>query len=103
MVNTWSICRNADDYPDPNVFRPERFLRTSASTGRLELDPTVRDPRTAGVFGFGRRGCSGRHFAEQAVFITITTVLAAVRIEQPIGKDGRPVVPKFEMKAGTVS
>lgn len=103
LVNTWSILHNPDDYPAPDAFLPERFLRTSASTGEPELDPGVRDPRNAGVFGFGRRGCSGRHFAEQSLFLTVATVLAAVCIEKAVGKDGKPVVPEFEMQTGTVA
>ena len=35
-------------YEDPDVFRPERFIRDG------KLDPDVRDPY-AYVFGFGRR------------------------------------------------
>jgi cytochrome P450 len=33
-------------YPEPHVFRPERFLKNG------KLDPDVRDPVVA--FGFGR-------------------------------------------------
>ena len=35
-------------YPDPHVFRPERFIRDG------QLDPDVRDPSLY-VFGYGRR------------------------------------------------
>ena len=35
-------------YPDPDVFRPERFIRDG------KLDPSVRDPSKF-VVGFGRR------------------------------------------------
>ena len=41
------MAHNPDDYPDPFVFKPERFL---VEDGR----PTPPDPRTL-VFGFGRR------------------------------------------------
>ena len=38
-----------NDYPDPQEFRPERFLTADGT----RLDPSVRDPSAA--FGFGRR------------------------------------------------
>ena len=41
------MAHNPDDYPDPFVFKPERFL---VEDGR----PTPPDPRTL-VFGFWRR------------------------------------------------
>ena len=48
-----SILHNPEEYPEPEEFRPERFLK-HMSDGKYELDATVRDPRTL-AFGFGRR------------------------------------------------
>jgi cytochrome P450 len=36
------------DYPEPRIFKPERFLKDG------KLDSSVRDPMDIG-FGFGRR------------------------------------------------
>jgi hypothetical protein len=46
-------------YPEPESFKPERFLRTN-SDGSLSVDPDVPDPRNA-LFGYGRRVCPGKH------------------------------------------
>ncbi len=43
-----SILHNEEHYPDPFVFRPERFLADG------QLDETVLDPDVV-AFGFGRR------------------------------------------------
>ena len=42
------MTRDASMYPDPEAFRPERFLEMDASTA------AKADPRNM-VFGFGRR------------------------------------------------
>lgn len=44
-----SIMHDPEAYPQPEEFRPERFLKADG-----QLDPEVRDPAVA-VFGFGRR------------------------------------------------
>ena len=43
-----AILHDPEEYPNPEEFRPERFLRAEASSKE------VRDPRMA-TFGFGRR------------------------------------------------
>lgn len=43
------MTHNPADYPDPDQFKPERFI---GPDGRI--DPSVRDPTTI-AFGFGRR------------------------------------------------
>ena len=43
-----AILHNPEDYPDPEVFNPERFIKDD------QIDPNVRDPTTI-AFGFGRR------------------------------------------------
>jgi len=42
------MLHNADDYPDPFAFNPERFIKD----GQLNLN--IRDPSLI-AFGFGRR------------------------------------------------
>jgi cytochrome P450 len=42
------MLHDENDYPDPESFKPERYLKNGLP------DLTVRDPTTI-VFGFGRR------------------------------------------------
>ncbi|RPD54280.1 cytochrome P450 [Lentinus tigrinus ALCF2SS1-7] len=94
IPNPWAYSRDANLYPDPEEFRPERFLKD----GKLELGDL--DPSTS-VFGYGRRICPGRHFAEEMVFTTIASLLHCFDISGPKDKDGHPV--KFELKFMNVS
>jgi hypothetical protein len=60
--NGRAILHNPEDYPEPDEFKPERYLKQGPN-GEYEVDKSVRDPRTA-AFGFGRRcvlrlRCSG--------------------------------------------
>jgi hypothetical protein len=48
-----AILHNPEDYPEPDEFKPERYLKQGID-GEYEIDKSVRDPRAA-VFGFGRR------------------------------------------------
>jgi len=85
--NIWAMSRNERDYtPDPDAFRPERFL---------EAD--VRDPGQY-VFGFGRRICPGRYFAENSVFICMCYILQAFWIGKVVNEDGseKPIEPHWE-------
>ena len=52
-ISSRSILHNVEEYPEPEEFRPERFLKR-AHDGKYELDKTVRNPQTV-AFGFGRR------------------------------------------------
>jgi len=76
--NTWAILHDASLYPDPDVFKPERFLNPD---GSLRDDPIL-----VSAFGFGKRICPGRHFADATFFIAVASLLSVFNIER--GKDG---------------
>ncbi|GJE96529.1 cytochrome P450 [Phanerochaete sordida] len=75
--NIWAILHDETVYPEPHLFKPERFLRADGS-----LNNDVREPVEG--FGFGRRICPGRHFAQDMLWITIAHVLAVFEI-LPVG------------------
>ncbi|KAH9937813.1 CyP450 monooxygenase [Epithele typhae] len=96
VANLWAFCRDLEVYPDPETFRPERFLKD----GRL--DPDVRDPRSI-VFGYGRRECPGKAFAERSLFLLMATALHTLSITAPVSEDGQPVPMDAVMTEGVLS
>jgi len=77
-------------YPEPDVFKPERFLNP---------DGTSRsDPVLASVFGFGKRICPGRHYADTALFIQIASLFSVFKIES--GRDGGDKLSNYACTGG---
>lgn len=72
-------------YPDPESFRPERFLGPDPAPSPYDY-----------VFGFGRRICPGRLLADSTLFLTIAQSLAVFEIEKAVddrtSKEIEPVV-----------
>jgi Cytochrome P450 len=69
-------------YPEPDVFKPERFLN---------LDGSLRDdPILVSAFGYGRRICPGRHFVDATLFITVASLFSVFNISKGQSEDGRP-------------
>ncbi|PIL22785.1 cytochrome P450 [Ganoderma sinense ZZ0214-1] len=94
--NAWAILHDPEAYPEPERFLPERFLKDG------QLNPDVRDPATV-AFGFGRRICPGRHFAEASLFINIARVLHVFIIGPPLDERGEVIRVEPKMKDGILS
>ena len=98
------------DYPDPDIFDPERFIKD----GKINSD--IRNPQSL-AFGFGRRYvpsqttndtiirnqlnsyrfCPGRWLASASSFITIASVLHTMNIHPILGPDREKVdIQKYE-------
>ncbi|KAG1890767.1 cytochrome P450 [Suillus subluteus] len=69
--NHWAISRDPEVYPEPDAFKPQRWIDDQ---GRL------RDDLTFFVFGFGRRVCPGQHVASRSIFINSLLILWAFRL-----------------------
>lgn len=94
--NAWAMLHNEADYPNPELFRPERFLKGG------KLDNDVRDP-IALSFGFGRRACPGSHIALSTVWLTTASILSAFTITKPVDNDGKVIEPSMEYLSAVTS
>ncbi|KDQ62322.1 hypothetical protein JAAARDRAFT_30217 [Jaapia argillacea MUCL 33604] len=93
---TWSILQDPVAYPEPEKFKPERFLKDG------KLNPEVRDPRMA-AFGFGRRICPGRHLSDEALYSAASSLLSVFDIGPPLNERGEPIPVIPQMSAGVLS
>ncbi|KAJ7510829.1 cytochrome P450 [Mycena galericulata] len=102
VLNTWTMHHDSSRYPQPESFNPERYIQdrlSSAESANLS-DPYQRDHW---MFGAGRRICPGMIVAEREIWLTISRMLWAFKMEplpdEPIdlkeydGLSGRSPVP----------
>ncbi|KAF9461817.1 cytochrome P450 [Collybia nuda] len=91
FVNFWAMLNDPDVYPDPQSFRPGRWINFEPRTDPLKV-----------AFGFGRRLCPGRHLAEDLLFLAFSSLLAAFDIQAPVDKEGKPVFPPGQYTDGGI-
>ena len=78
-----AILHDPETYPDPEEFKPERFLNE---------DGTVRDdPALALAFGVGKRICPGRHFVDATLFIVASSVLSTFNVTKAKDENGNEI------------
>lgn len=83
--NVWAIHHNSNDFPDPDRFNPDRFLKDSKDSRPF---PNEKGYMT---FGWGRRVCSGQGLAEQGTFITIARLLWGFNIHKALDSEGNEI------------
>ncbi|KAH7906297.1 cytochrome P450 [Hygrophoropsis aurantiaca] len=87
--NIWAILRDEKLYPDPDAFKPERFLDAAVD----EIAERRRDPRTY-VFGFGRRRCPGGNLVESSAWLLMVSMIATLDIGKAVDEKGREIEPE---------
>ncbi|KAJ3512342.1 hypothetical protein NLJ89_g3577 [Agrocybe chaxingu] len=86
FANFYGIMRDPEMFPEPECFRPERFIETT-NPRLLQFDLP---------FGFGRRSCPGIHLALNSLFINFARMLWAFDIKPALDQDGKEIIPDSE-------
>ena len=81
-----AILHDPEIYPDPEEFKPERFLNPD---GSVRDDPTL-----SLVFGVGKRICPGRHFVDATIFIFTSSVLSVFNVTKAKDENGHEIPVK---------
>lgn len=77
-------------FPDPFVFRPERYLHHPLRSAVYANSADVRQ-RDHFTFGAGRRICPGIHLAENGLFLAVANLIWAYEFRPIVGEDGKEV------------
>ncbi|KAI0279677.1 cytochrome P450 [Russula brevipes] len=88
MANAWAVLHNPDLYPDPETFKPERFLNED---GTFRDDPTI-----SLAFGIGRRICPGRHLVDAILFVFVSSVLSVFDVTKATDENGHEIPVNIE-------
>ncbi|KAF9463392.1 cytochrome P450 [Collybia nuda] len=90
VANIWAMHRDPELFPDPDEFRPSRFLDASGNINHMFADNV---PLGHVTYGFGKRICSGLNLANQSIFIDIACMLWALDIDKATDDRGNLIVP----------
>ncbi|KAL5534784.1 hypothetical protein ACEPAG_1248 [Sanghuangporus baumii] len=83
IPNIWWFTHDPKTYHDPLMFIPERFIGDEPEMAPHKL-----------IFGFGRRSCPGREFADASIYLAIAQTLAVFNIDKFV-EDGKFMEPEF--------
>ncbi|KAL1410449.1 hypothetical protein Q8F55_004460 [Vanrija albida] len=81
FLNAWAVHHDERRYPEPGVFRPERFLQETEEGGHA----------THYSFGVGRRMCAGSHLANKEMYAAFTKLVYFFKLEPEGEYDIDPV------------
>lgn len=78
IMNTWAIQHDPDEFSNPDVFDPSRFLHNEFGIADASQDNASR--RKTYAFGASRRICAGTAMAEKSLMLSMAKLLWAFDI-----------------------
>ncbi|PCH43329.1 cytochrome P450 [Wolfiporia cocos MD-104 SS10] len=98
IPNIWYLfmMRDPSEFADPERFWPERFLEMSPNEAQQKNPINF-------IFGFGRRICPGRHFADENIWLAIACTASLFNIQKARDIHGQEITPDAAFSSGFVS
>jgi cytochrome P450 len=81
-----AILHDPEMFPDPEEFKPERFLDKDGSF--------QDDPKIALAFGAGKRICPGRHLVDANLFMVASSILSVFNVTKAKDENGHEIPVK---------
>jgi len=91
IANVWQLM-HSDEYPDPEEYKPERFLVADPPTDPFNY-----------AFGFGRRACPGKDVASATAFLSMSTLLHSFSIQKAKDASGKEITPELIWSTGLIA
>lgn len=87
-----AILHDPEAYPEPDKFKPERFLNE---------DGSVRDdPALILAFRIGKRICPARHLVEATIFLVTSSILSVFSVTTAKDENGNEIPVKVTLAPG---
>ncbi|KAK4877763.1 hypothetical protein RN001_010269 [Aquatica leii] len=93
------VVSNIEEYFDkPNEFIPERWLKTEMHSNNCPMKYKKIHPFVTLPFGYGRRACLGRRFAEMELQILLAKIFRKYKVEYNYGPLTYEITPTYVPK-----
>lgn len=94
-MNLRAFLRNPQKYPDPESYRPERWLEQGWPTYQEPLTqyPTIMNMSS---FGWGQRQCLGQSITRDETIVACGALLWGFNLVKKLDANGRPITPPLD-------
>ncbi|KAJ5861082.1 cytochrome P450 oxidoreductase OrdA-like [Penicillium soppii] len=92
LPSLWWFLNDPKDYPEPRIFKPERYMEPLNNPDPSDI-----------AFGYGRRACAGRFFADASVYIAVVQLLAVFDVRKALDDQGNEIPVTLEAVPGMVN
>ncbi|KAL2827744.1 cytochrome P450 [Aspergillus cavernicola] len=97
-ISLQPILQSPENYADPLIFNPYRFVN-SAKSGSSSSSKFTDADVTFPIWGLGKHACPGRHYASLLLKLVLAHVLLRYEIKMP---DGKPEKRSFYWRSAIV-